>query len=222
MLNQDIDERFATLQRDGEQQIRVPPPQRGVDEATGHPRQSIQIEPSDQSERQHRAQLRRGVHWLTKNPAEHRVMRTRLTRHASNVQAATDIPAHSTSTAWCGRAAWSSVRDVACVQLGEWPAWMETEVCLAPPSLAAFLDLAPDDETGDGLDAKSRALVFVGAASCPAIADRDLTQTHMRRALELGATLEELLQTLRLAIAIGLHSISEGIMQLQEHGLAEK
>lgn len=99
------------------------------------------------------------------------------------------------------------------------PDWMLRDDELNPEGLEAFLDLWPDPDGHEGLDSRSCALVAVAAASCPAIADDELTRFHIRQALDLGVTAEELAQALRLANAIGLHSISEGVMQLQTLGV---
>lgn len=104
-------------------------------------------------------------------------------------------------------------------QLGHWPGWMDIEANISSDALEAFLDLASSREAGDNLTEKWRQLIFIAAASCPAIADTQQTRLHIRRALEIGASSQEIQQTLRLANTIALHSISEGIVQLQEHGI---
>lgn len=63
-----------------------------VDQATGDNRQPVEVEAGHKSRRQRRAQLRRRVRRHTEDPAEHRVMRRRRTRHGGTVPANTDIP----------------------------------------------------------------------------------------------------------------------------------
>lgn len=96
------------------------------------------------------------------------------------------------------------------------PEWMSAEAALNPEALEAFLDLAPDHTDSDGLDQRSGAIIALAAAACPAIADERLTRMHARRALQLGATGDEILHALRLANTIGMHSMAEGVAQLQE------
>lgn len=103
--------------------------------------------------------------------------------------------------------------------IGTWPEWMETALRFAPDALEALLDLGYGRRDEAGLDPKSRELIFLAANSCPAIVEREAIRLHARRALELGATSEEIVQALRLANGIGLHPISEGIVQLKAHNL---
>jgi len=81
MLDEHIDERLTTIERGGEQQVRMPPSQGRIDEAARNSRQPIQVEPHDQCSRQHRAQLRPSVGGFAENPTKHCVMRTWLTGH---------------------------------------------------------------------------------------------------------------------------------------------
>lgn len=105
--------------------------------------------------------------------------------------------------------------------LGEWPRWMGIEARTNPAAPHALLDLAYGRDDSDGLDERSRELIFVAAAACPAIVDEEATPHHIRRALAVGATAEELRQALRLANGIGLHPIPEGTMQMEQHGLVD-
>lgn len=101
-----------------------------------------------------------------------------------------------------------------------WPKWMETELRTDPYALKAFLGLGESFGSDDGLDERWRRLITIGVASCPAIADAELTRLSIRRALDAGIEATEIRQTLRLANTITLHSIAEGVMQIKERGLA--
>lgn len=71
----------------------------------------------------------------------------------------------------------------------------------------ALLDAAPD---GDGLDARTRALVALACASTPTTLDREGIARHARLALDEGATALELGEVVQLASSIGVHGLHEG------------
>ena len=103
-------------------------------------------------------------------------------------------------------------------RLGFFSPWMEQTLRLWPDYLKALIDLGYSEvDSGSGLDAKSRELIFFGAHACPAIGNKQGMKIHAERALAAGATADELLQVLALANYIGLHSIAEGINTVSEH-----
>ncbi len=57
VLDQYVDERLPAVQRRGEQQIGMPPPQRGIHQAPGHERQLVQVKPGHQPWWQYRPHL---------------------------------------------------------------------------------------------------------------------------------------------------------------------
>jgi alkylhydroperoxidase/carboxymuconolactone decarboxylase family protein YurZ len=98
----------------------------------------------------------------------------------------------------------------------ERPDWMDLALADDPDALDALLELSSARGDGDGLDAKSRELLFLAGNACPAIGEREAIRLHARRAIELGASAGELLQVLRIANCIGLHAITEGILQVRD------
>ncbi len=98
MLDQHIDERLPAIQRHGEQQIGMPPPQRGIHQTPGHERQLVQVKPGHQPRWQYRPHLGRRVRRRPQNPAEHRIMRRGRTRHNRTVPTPTDTPARQPTT----------------------------------------------------------------------------------------------------------------------------
>jgi alkylhydroperoxidase/carboxymuconolactone decarboxylase family protein YurZ len=100
-------------------------------------------------------------------------------------------------------------------QIGTWPQWMTIALDHDPEAMENLLALAYGRADETGLEAKWRELLFLAASACPAIVEKDGIRLHARRALQLGATGEELVQTLRMANMIGLHPIIEGIPQLR-------
>jgi alkylhydroperoxidase/carboxymuconolactone decarboxylase family protein YurZ len=100
-------------------------------------------------------------------------------------------------------------------QIGIWPQWMTIALDHDPQAMENLLALAYGRSDETGLGPKWRELLFLAASACPAIVEKDGIRLHARRALQLGATGEELVQTLRMANMIGLHPIIEGIPQLR-------
>lgn len=100
---------------------------------------------------------------------------------------------------------------------GHWADWMETVGSVSPAALDAMAGLAPETDNEEGLDARARELLYFAAYSCPAVMDVEGMRTHARLALAAGATPQELIQVLRLADCIGVHSIAEGVLSSSEH-----
>lgn len=100
---------------------------------------------------------------------------------------------------------------------GYWADWMETLGSVSPAALTAVANLAPGTGGEGGLDPRSRELLYFAAYSCPAVMDAEGMRTHARLALAAGATPQELIQVLRLADCIGVHSIAEGMLSSSEH-----
>ena len=95
---------------------------------------------------------------------------------------------------------------------GSWAQWMELVASVSPDALMALIELAPDPLDSEGLDLRSRELLYFAGYCCPAVNDLDGMRHHARAALEAGATPQELIQVLRLADAIGVHSLAEGVI----------
>lgn len=99
-------------------------------------------------------------------------------------------------------------------ELGQWNDAWQTLLVMDPDFFAAALDFQAAPGRTGALDPKVRELVSVAAnASCtqlhvPAI------RHHVRRAIELGATAEELLEVLELISVLGVHTIAVGLPSL--------
>lgn len=109
----------------------------------------------------------------------------------------------------------SGIRNRFSDRVGEWRDWMNVALDLCPDALEALLELGYGREASDGLSRKERELLFLAASACPAIADADAAGSHTRQALKLGATPEEIVQTVKVAGIIGLHPVVEGMPQLR-------
>lgn len=71
------------------------------------------------------------------------------------------------------------------------------------------LTLLVDAPEGPGLDGRMAALVGFAVAATPTTLDVDGIERHANAALDAGASLEELSETMLLASAIGLHGLHE-------------
>lgn len=109
----------------------------------------------------------------------------------------------------------SRIRERYAARIGRWPEWMDLALGHCPDALEVFLELGYGRHDDDGLDPKSRELLFLAANACPALVEETAIRRHTRHARELGATAAEILQTVRMANVIGLHPIVEGIPQLR-------
>jgi alkylhydroperoxidase/carboxymuconolactone decarboxylase family protein YurZ len=101
-------------------------------------------------------------------------------------------------------------------RFGDWPPFADRMLRLDPDYFAVTLDLLCCREAGEGLDEKSRALISVALAACFTELDRDAARLHIRRAIRLGATREELVQVLQLTAHLGVHACSMGVPALME------
>lgn len=109
----------------------------------------------------------------------------------------------------------AQIRNRLADQTDSWPEGMDTALDHDPEATEHLLALAYGRSDESGLDPKWRELLFLAASACPAIVEADGIRRHARQALRLGATGEELVQTLRMANMIGLHPLIEGIPQLR-------
>ena len=66
------------------------------------------------------------------------------------------------------------------------------------------------------LDEKSAALIALSVEACPAVLNQAGIRRQARRAVQLGATREELVEVLELAAGIGMHGLSVGVPIIQK------
>jgi alkylhydroperoxidase/carboxymuconolactone decarboxylase family protein YurZ len=78
----------------------------------------------------------------------------------------------------------------------------------------AVLAVAEGDDAGARLSSLDRELVALAAAASPAVLRQDAMEHHQRRALELGASAEQVTEVLVLASVLGLHALTAGLPQL--------
>lgn len=89
--------------------------------------------------------------------------------------------------------------------------WEALSKVVSPQAHAALTGLSGAGNRRNGFDAKTRELLLFAGYACPAMTNTVGMRRHARRALQAGASSDELIQALRLANCIGLHAIAEGI-----------
>ncbi|MGE5273620.1 MAG: carboxymuconolactone decarboxylase family protein [Verrucomicrobiota bacterium] len=93
-----------------------------------------------------------------------------------------------------------------------WQALMDED----PGFFATFVELAAVPQRSDALDPKVKELVCVAVNSAATHLFEPGIRAHVRRALELGATKEELLEVLQLTSTLGIHASTVGVPLLLE------
>ena len=119
---------------------------------------------------------------------------------------------HSTATPYCDRLR----------QIGEWnPNW-EPFYELDPVWTEKFMSMALAPTISGVLDAKTIEFLAIAVdASCTHMYGPGVRR-HIRRALELGATKEEITAVLQCVSVLGIHTMSLGAPILQEELAAHK
>ena len=85
-----------------------------------------------------------------------------------------------------------------------------------PEFFAAFVELAAVPRRSTALDPKVKELVCVAVNAAATHLFVPGIRAHIRRALELGATREELLEVLQLTSTLGIHASTVGVPLLLE------
>lgn len=107
------------------------------------------------------------------------------------------------------------IRDSYVARDGAWPTGLDLALRVMPEYLAAQLQMNHSPAVPGGLDAKSRALIFVAVHACPATLDVAAVRHHAARCIELGATAEELIEVVQAASGISVHAFSLGMPAVQ-------
>lgn len=105
---------------------------------------------------------------------------------------------------------------------GTWPEARELLGEVDPAFVDRFEDLASHSMEGGPLDEKTAELVALAShAACTTVYEPEMRR-FVGRALDAGATVEEVLGTLEMISAIGVHAVTEGVPVLvDEAGLPE-
>jgi alkylhydroperoxidase/carboxymuconolactone decarboxylase family protein YurZ len=101
---------------------------------------------------------------------------------------------------------------------GVWDELLEAD----PEFFAAYLDFSAHPSRRGVLDPKVRELIYIAVDASTTHLYAPGTRIHIRNALELGATKEEILEVLELISVLGIHSVTMGLpLLIEELGRAE-
>lgn len=97
---------------------------------------------------------------------------------------------------------------------GYWDEMLENTLKLDEEMLEAFMDYVKAALSGNHLDAKTREFIYIAANAAPTSVNKEATALHMRKALQAGATKEELVEVLESIACLGIHTVTVGIPAL--------
>lgn len=96
-------------------------------------------------------------------------------------------------------------------QFGYWSEGQEYLLQADPGFLETYLEFAGRPFESEALDPKTKALVHLTANANVTHLHEPAVERSLERALDAGATVEEIVQTLELNAAIGIHGLVEGV-----------
>jgi alkylhydroperoxidase/carboxymuconolactone decarboxylase family protein YurZ len=99
---------------------------------------------------------------------------------------------------------------------GYWsPVWDQV-LALDPDFFEAYLNFAAVPWRHGVLEPKVREFIYIAIDASTTHLHAEGTRTHMRNALHLGATRQEIMEVLQLIFVLGIHSVTEGVPILVE------
>lgn len=101
-------------------------------------------------------------------------------------------------------------------ELGEWTPLMEDVLALNPDMFRAYIDYLKAAKSKNALDAKTREFIYIAVNAAPTTLNAKNVYTHCMKALELGATKEELSELFELVSCLGIHTVLIGIPAMKE------
>nr|WP_283949896.1 carboxymuconolactone decarboxylase family protein [Limobrevibacterium gyesilva] len=99
---------------------------------------------------------------------------------------------------------------------GYWPPNFTSMLVLDPDFLAAFANIGATVRASGPLDLKTVELIFVAVDGSATHLFEPGVRIHIVAAMEHGATVDEIMETLELACFTGMHSLSFAISILDE------
>jgi alkylhydroperoxidase/carboxymuconolactone decarboxylase family protein YurZ len=99
---------------------------------------------------------------------------------------------------------------------GFWPSLHDATLQLDPDYLRAFMEFGKAVTAKNALDPKARELIYIAIDACTTHLYNPGTKNHIRQALNLGATTDEILEVLEIVTLVGAHSTAEGMPLLLE------
>lgn len=99
---------------------------------------------------------------------------------------------------------------------GGWADHWEATLRLDPGFMKAYLDLSAVPWKKNHLDAKTKTLVYLALDAAATHLYLPGVRTHVRAALDLGASREEVMEVLELTATLGIHAMNIGVPILVE------
>jgi alkylhydroperoxidase/carboxymuconolactone decarboxylase family protein YurZ len=99
---------------------------------------------------------------------------------------------------------------------GYWARAWDVLLAKSPRFFSAYLDMSSVPYESGVLDKKTKELIFIALDSNTAHLYEPGLRIHIRNAMRLGASEDEILEVLELASAIGIHSVSFGLPILMD------
>lgn len=98
--------------------------------------------------------------------------------------------------------------------LGYWPAWADALTEISPDYAKGLFNLLAAPTIGGALEAKTRELIHIALNVSPTTLYEPGVRRHVRKALELGATPQEVGAVFQLAAALATHSLTLAVPML--------
>lgn len=99
---------------------------------------------------------------------------------------------------------------------GYWNEMLSSSLKLDVEMFESYLDYVDASVTHGVLDEKTKELIYIAVNSSPTALNTEATQIHIRKALEIGVTKEEIVEVFELVACLGIHSVMVGIPVLNE------
>lgn len=99
---------------------------------------------------------------------------------------------------------------------GYWTPLWDDLLKLSPDFFEAYLDFSSVPWKSGPLDPKVKELIYIAIDTSTTHLHRQGARQHIRNALRLGATKEEIMEVFQLVSVLGVHAATEGVPMLME------
>lgn len=99
---------------------------------------------------------------------------------------------------------------------GYWNDTLENTVKLDEEMLESFMNYTKAALEGGVLDEKTRELIYIAANAAPTSLNKEAIEVHIRKALQAGATKEEIIEVFESVACLGIHTVTVGVPALNE------
>lgn len=101
-------------------------------------------------------------------------------------------------------------------EFGTWNSLLEDVLALNPDMLRAYVNYVKASGSKHALDKKTREFIYIAVNASPTTLNRNNVYKHCMKALDLGATKDELSELFELVSCLGIHTILIGVPALNE------